>query len=38
MQPLDIHANRIAMVFLFLKPFILLLRNKACFQALVVKT
>jgi hypothetical protein len=38
MQPLDIHANRIAMVFLFLKPVIVLLRNKARFQALVVKT
>jgi hypothetical protein len=38
MQLLDIHANWIAMVFLFLKPFIVLLRNKALFQALVVKT
>jgi|SwirhisoilCB2_FD_contig_71_3067654_length_513_multi_2_in_0_out_0_1 hypothetical protein len=38
MQPLDIHANRIDMVFLFLKLVIVLLRNKARFQALVVKT
>jgi hypothetical protein len=38
MQPLDIHADRIDMVFLFLKLVIVLLRNKARFQALVVKT
>jgi hypothetical protein len=38
MQPLDICVNRIAIVFLFLKPFIMPLRNKARFNALLVKT
>jgi hypothetical protein len=37
MQPLNIHVNRIAVAFLFLKPFIMLLRYEASFQALVVE-